>query len=209
MAQRKGLALGLPASAMWLHGCQMDVPGLGHPSAQNRCRHHLASGKGQLACGCVYGAASDPLMGILRLDGSGATCSCACCRVSSPWAVWTQAGTEWVGGPEFRPHMQNLDTGAPTASWRTGRQHHPPLVSLSSSTPTVTLPNSALSSPRMALAVGVLSDAECFGSGGSSVNLGESSLGDVLVGGYSALAVWHAVLGTAVSIPVWGQVSTV
>lgn len=82
-------------------------------------------------------------------------------------------------------------------------------VSLSSSTPTATHPNSALGSPRLALAVGVLLDAECFGSGGSSVNLGESSLGDVLVGGYRALAVWHAVLGTAVSIPVWGQVSTV
>lgn len=82
-------------------------------------------------------------------------------------------------------------------------------VSLSSSTPTATLPNSALGSPRLVLAVGVLLDAECFGSGGSSVNLGESSLGDVLVGGYSALAVWHAVLGTAVSIPVWEQVSTV
>lgn len=123
--------------------------------------------------------------------------------------MWTQASTEWVGGPDFRPHAQNLDTGAPTASWRTGRQHHLLFVSLSSSTPAATLPNSALCSPRMALAVGVLLDAECFGSGGSSVNLGESSLGDVLVGHYSALAVWHAVLGTAVSIPVWGQVSTV
>lgn len=88
----EGLALGPPASAMWLRGCQMDIPGPGHPSAQNRCRHHLASGKGPLACGCVYGAASDPLMDMLTLDGSEATCSYA----GWPW-VW--------GTPELAPHV--------------------------------------------------------------------------------------------------------
>lgn len=78
---------------MWLRGCQTDIPGPVHPSAQNRCRHHLASGKGPLACGCVYGAASGPLMDMLPLDGSEATCSSA----GWPW-MW--------GTPESAPHVQ-------------------------------------------------------------------------------------------------------
>ena len=98
MAQGKGLALGPQASAMWPHDFQMAIPGLEltlppHPSAQNRCRPHLASGKCQLACGCVYGAASDTLVDMLRPGGSETTYS----YVGWPW-VW--------GTPELALHVQ-------------------------------------------------------------------------------------------------------
>lgn len=89
---------GPQASAMWPHDFQMAIPGLEltlpqHPSAQNRCRPHLASGECQLACGCVYGAASDTLVDMLRPGGSETTYS----YVDWPW-VW--------GTPELAPHVQ-------------------------------------------------------------------------------------------------------
>lgn len=158
MAQGKGLALGPQASAMWSHDFQMVIPGLEltlpqHPSAQNRCRPHLASGECQLACGCVYGAASDTLVDMLRPGGSETTCS----YVDWPW-VWgtpelaphVQCGHRLAPGgggePVLSAHVQSLDTGTPNASWKTGRQHHLPSVSLSSSVSSL-----APGPPRMAL----------------------------------------------------------
>lgn len=148
---------GPQASAMWPHDFQMAIPGLEltlpqHPSAQNRCRPHLASGECQLACGCVYGAASDTLVDMLRPGGSETTYS----YVDWPW-VWgtpelaphVQCGHRLApggGGPVLSAHVQNLDTGTLNASWKTGRQHHLPFVSLSSSVSSL-----APGPPRMAL----------------------------------------------------------
>lgn len=155
------------------HGCQLGISGLAltvppHPLAQNRGRPHLASGQTQLAHGCIYTAASEPWVDMLRPVGlkvpiamqAGPGC------VGTPGsAPHLQCGhrlaLSW-GGAVLSPHVQNLDTGSPDAS-RQAREGgsitcHP----APSSTPTAALSSLAPGPPRIGSQQGALLDAGMF-----------------------------------------------